>query len=400
MGGAGTGGAGTGRGGGGGAGNGGASGGTSGMAGTSGGGRGGSASGGAGRGGGGGTSGGGTSGGGTCTASKSAGRTVSGTGPHQVVVETNSDNGIKCGTIYRPADLGRNGEVPDLCLGRGGLLSGRLLEPAAMGEIASWGYFVVADGTPGGTNACAGGQTWEGVPRLHHVGHRRERQVLQRVLPEPRDDEDRGGRIFVRWIDGRECLGRSPLLRHRHHQQRADERECGSLRQDSHAVQDHERRLERHRLRERAARLRPDQLPRHSDRLFFARPAPVTEAIWVRRRGDFNRVNLAWLNWQLKGDTGATGKGFLYGSTCSSARTPAGITCRRTSSRRACRPDGDADWWREHGSRRRSRLTGVSGAKRVDQIDRSTERPPVGRPSHALERAGHPPGFRPPWRPS
>jgi len=33
-------------------------------------------------------------------------------------------------------------------------------------------------------------------------------------------------------------------------------------------------------------------------------------------RGDFNKVNLAWLNWQLKGDTGATGKGYLNGPTC------------------------------------------------------------------------------------
>jgi hypothetical protein len=33
-------------------------------------------------------------------------------------------------------------------------------------------------------------------------------------------------------------------------------------------------------------------------------------------RGDFNRVNLAWLNWQLKGDLGATGKGFLHGASC------------------------------------------------------------------------------------
>jgi hypothetical protein len=33
-------------------------------------------------------------------------------------------------------------------------------------------------------------------------------------------------------------------------------------------------------------------------------------------RGDFNLVNLAWLNWQLKGDEGATGKAFLLGPTC------------------------------------------------------------------------------------
>lgn len=35
-----------------------------------------------------------------------------------------------------------------------------------------------------------------------------------------------------------------------------------------------------------------------------------------RNGGDFTKVNLAWLNWQLKGDTTATGKGFLVGSSC------------------------------------------------------------------------------------
>jgi len=33
-------------------------------------------------------------------------------------------------------------------------------------------------------------------------------------------------------------------------------------------------------------------------------------------RGSFNLVNLAWLNWQLKGDETVTGKGYLFGSTC------------------------------------------------------------------------------------
>jgi hypothetical protein len=33
-------------------------------------------------------------------------------------------------------------------------------------------------------------------------------------------------------------------------------------------------------------------------------------------KGDFNTVNLAWLNWQLKGDEGATGKALLTGPDC------------------------------------------------------------------------------------
>ena len=32
--------------------------------------------------------------------------------------------------------------------------------------------------------------------------------------------------------------------------------------------------------------------------------------------GDFTRLNLAWLNWWLKGDETATGKGLLVGPDC------------------------------------------------------------------------------------
>ncbi|HET7544797.1 MAG TPA: hypothetical protein VFK05_33245, partial [Polyangiaceae bacterium] len=95
---------------------------------------------------------------GTCTSSKATGKTVSGTGPHEVVIETNSENGIKCGTIYRPADLSGTEKYPIFVWGEGGCSQDGYSNQAAMGEIASWGYFIVADGTPGSTNACAGGQ--------------------------------------------------------------------------------------------------------------------------------------------------------------------------------------------------------------------------------------------------
>jgi hypothetical protein len=32
--------------------------------------------------------------------------------------------------------------------------------------------------------------------------------------------------------------------------------------------------------------------------------------------GDFTRITLAWLNWWLKGDESATGKGLLIGAHC------------------------------------------------------------------------------------
>jgi hypothetical protein len=39
--------------------------------------------------------------------------------------------------------------------------------------------------------------------------------------------------------------------------------------------------------------------------------------LFSNRGGDFTKINLAWLNWWLKGDQGATGKGALVGAGCS-----------------------------------------------------------------------------------
>ena len=88
---------------------------------------------------------------GTCTASKPAGSSATGTGPHKVTVETNSDPGISEGTIFRPSDLGGAEKYPIFVWGEGGCSKNGLSNAAAMAEIASHGYFVVADGTPNGT---------------------------------------------------------------------------------------------------------------------------------------------------------------------------------------------------------------------------------------------------------
>ena len=49
--------------------------------------------------------------------------------------------------------------------------------------------------------------------------------------------------------------------------------------------------------------------------IYFGKTIAVTEATCSGQRR-LQAINLAWLNWQLKGDVGATGKGFLHGSTC------------------------------------------------------------------------------------
>jgi hypothetical protein len=90
---------------------------------------------------------------GNCTASKSANVSTSGSGSHKVVVETNSDPGIKEGTIYRPEDLGPGKNYPIFVWGEGGCSLDGKSNSVAMGEIASYGYFVIADGTPGGSSS-------------------------------------------------------------------------------------------------------------------------------------------------------------------------------------------------------------------------------------------------------
>jgi hypothetical protein len=252
-----------------------------------------------------------------CTAnpSKSTGSSVSGSGPHKVVVETNSDPGIKCGTIYRPEDIGPGKKYPILVWGEGGCSQDGYSNKVAMGEIASYGYFIMADGTPGGTGSCQGGQdgkafldyiTWSvaqnknpcsayyqsldtteiasdgfscgglmaintaGDPRFSAVGYTSSglfsaNQTLWKKIHTPfkimnGGSSDMAYENGLRDYDGISALG-IPIL-------------------------------------------------------YFEKTSAGHGGDLFQAKGDFNIVNLAWLNWQLKGDEGATGKSLLIGPDC------------------------------------------------------------------------------------
>jgi hypothetical protein len=273
---------------------------------------GGAGMGGAGKGGTSGTGGGTT---GTCTKSMNTGKSASGTGPHDVVIETNSDAGIRCGTIFRPADLGGAEKYPIFVWGEGGCSQNGLSNQAAMAEIASWGYFVVADGTPGGTNACQSQQN--GAAFLD----------------------------YITWAiaeNGKSCSAYYQSLEPT--KVAADGFSCGGLMAEN-ASDD---------PRFTAIGITSSGLTSPSEatwdgihtpfKIMNGGPSDVAYENGLRDydeissrgipivyfvktsaghggdlgqgRGDFNLVNLAWLNWQLKGDMGATGKAFLHGSTC------------------------------------------------------------------------------------
>src|SRR6185436_17614626 len=81
------------------------------------------------------------------------------TGPDQVVIE--HDRGLATHTIYRPANL--TSKHPLLVWGEGGCAKNGLTFPEYLSEIASYGFVVIADGPPvqnaGGPGGGKGGPT-------------------------------------------------------------------------------------------------------------------------------------------------------------------------------------------------------------------------------------------------
>jgi len=256
---------------------------------------------------------------GTCTASASAGRNVSGSGPHDVVVETNADPAINEGTIFRPADLGAGKNYPVFVWGQGGCSRDGLSTEAAMAEIASHGYFVVADGTPGGTepNRSLGGGgdvllayvDWviaeNGKPcsayyqsidttKVAANGFSCGGLMAADTAADPR---------MTTW--GHTSSGsfsvnqafydsiHSPVL--------IITGTADSLGANENGQRDYDNISER------------EDIPI----MMFAKVgADHGGDLWAPNGGHFTKINLAWLNWWLKGDESETGKGLLVGASC------------------------------------------------------------------------------------
>jgi len=233
-----------------------------------------------------------------------------------VVVETNSDNGIKCGTIYRPADLGGTEKYPIFVWGEGGCSQDGYSNQAAMAEIASWGYFIVADGTPGSTNACAGGQdgrafldyiTWAIAENGKSCSAYYQSLQTTKIAADGfscgglmSENASGDARFSAIGITSSGLMSANTALYNKIHTPFKIMNGGSSDIAYENGLRDY------------------DQISAKGIPIvYFSKTSAGHGGDLGQGRGDFNRVNLAWLNWQLKGDTGATGKGFLYGSTCS-----------------------------------------------------------------------------------
>jgi dienelactone hydrolase len=263
---------------------------------------------------------GGGGGSGTCTASKSAGASASGTGPHKVTVETNADQGINQGTIFRPTDLGGTEKYPIFVWGEGGCSENGLSNSAAMGEIASHGYFVIADGVPNGSasrSMSSGDPSAMGVPLLAYVTW---------AIAE----NDKPCSAYYQSLDTTKIA--------------ANGFSCGGLMSEGTAG---DSRITTWGLNSSgllsadATYLKKVHTPvlivlggsgdiayTNGERdystiagngipiMLFSKALGHGGDLFSSHGGDFTKIDLAWLNWQLKGDTTATGKSLLIGSSC------------------------------------------------------------------------------------
>ncbi|HKP62848.1 MAG TPA: alpha/beta hydrolase [Polyangiales bacterium] len=254
---------------------------------------------------------------GACTASMPASAKASGSGMHKVVIETNSDPGIKEGTIYRPMDLKGSERYPIYIWGEGGCAQQGLSNQAANAEIASHGYFVVADGTPsgGGGNRSLGGAD-AGKPMIAYIDW---------VIAE----NSKPCSAYYHSIDTTKIA--------------TNGFSCGGLMAEGTAA---DPRLTTWMINSSGG-FSADQnlykathgpvlivLGGESDIAYengkrdYENLSKLTHPIMLfskdighggdlfKAGGNFNNLNLAWLNWWLKGDQGTTGKGFLVGDGC------------------------------------------------------------------------------------
>ncbi len=264
---------------------------------------------------------------GTCTASRATGGNARGSGPHAVTIETNSDSGINEGTIFRPTDLGGAEKYPIFVWGEGGCSKNGLSNQTAMAEIASHGYFVVADGTPNGT-----GNRTQDRSKLEAMG-----APLVAYIDWAIAENDKPCSAYFQSLDttkiasnGFSCGGlmaQGTILDPRivtwgvtssgmaganqafydliHTPVLFVEGGSGDIAYDGGL--------------EGYTAISKLNVPV----LWFSKDLGHGGDLFQSGGGDFTKINLAWLNWWLKGDETATGKGLLVGSNCPYCRDSA-----------------------------------------------------------------------------
>lgn len=257
---------------------------------------------------------------GTCTPSVPTGARAQGTGPYEVVVETNSDPGINEGTIFRPASSDGSEKFPIFVWGQGGCSQNGMSNATAMTELASHGYFVIADGTPNGS----GNRTMDrsnlaamGEPLVAYV----DWAIAENAKPcsayyqtlDPSKVSANGfscgglmsqamvldPRIVTWGVNSSGMAG-------------ADQAFYDAIHTPVLFVEGGPEDVAYDGGLEGYETIVELGVPV----MWFDTPLGHGGDLFDPDGGDFTKINLAWLNWWLKDDEGATGKGALVGAGC------------------------------------------------------------------------------------
>jgi dienelactone hydrolase len=238
-----------------------------------------------------------------------------------VIVETNADPGIKEGTIFRPTDMGGSEKYPIFVWGQGACSLNGLANSAAMAEIASHGYFVVADGTPNGTGSRPMDRSnlpamaapllayidWaiaeNGKPCSAYYGSLDTTKISsngfscgglmsQATAGDPR--------ITTWGVTSSGMAG-------------ANQAFYDMIHTPVFFVEGGPSDSAYNGAKEGYQKISQMDVPV----MWFSKDIGHGGDLTRANGGDFTKLNLAWLNWWLKGDLGATGKGLLVGAGCS-----------------------------------------------------------------------------------
>ena len=262
----------------------------------------------------------GGTGSGTCTPSRATSATASGSGPHKVTVETNSDPGINEGTIFRPTDLGGTEKYPIFVWGEGGCSQNGLSNTTAMAEIASYGYFVMADGTPNGS----GNRTMDRA-KLAAMGAPLMAYIDWAIAENEKPCSAYYQRLATTKIaaNGFSCGGlmsQATVLDPRVITWGVTSSGMAGATQDFYDmihtpilfVEGGASDVAYNGALEGYQAISKLTVPV----LWFSKDLGHGGDLTSARGGDFTKLNLAWLNWWLKGDETSAGKGLLVGAAC------------------------------------------------------------------------------------
>ena len=258
---------------------------------------------------------------GSCTASQPANSNASGTGPYEVIVETNSDPGINEGTIFRPAQLGGDELFPIFVWGQGGCSLNGLSNAASMAEIASHGYFVVADGSPNGDGSRmmnTNDVVSMGEPLLAYIDwalteNAKPCSAYYHALDATKiaangfscgglmSTGTAGDPRITTWgsTSSGTFSANQALYQSVHTPVLIIEGGPSDIAYEN-GLRDYE-----------------NISPLGHPIMFFSKDIGHGGDLFQGNGGDFTKINLAWLNWWLKGDESVSGKGLLVGAGCS-----------------------------------------------------------------------------------